>query len=43
MTKYHGYSLSEAARREGVSVTAMKSRVHRGIQQIKRLLAEDED
>jgi RNA polymerase sigma-70 factor (ECF subfamily) len=43
MTKYHGYSLNEAARREGVSVTAMKSRVHRGIRQIKRLLAEDED
>jgi RNA polymerase sigma-70 factor (ECF subfamily) len=43
MTKYQGYSLSEAARQEGVSVTAMKSRVHRGIQQIKRLLAKDED
>jgi RNA polymerase sigma-70 factor (ECF subfamily) len=43
MTKYQGYSLSEAARQEGVSVTAMKSRVHRGIRQIKRLLAEDED
>jgi RNA polymerase sigma-70 factor (ECF subfamily) len=43
MTKYQGYSLNEAARREGVSVTAMKSRVHRGIQQIKRRLAEDED
>jgi len=43
MTKYQGYSLNEAARQEGVSVTAMKSRVHRGLRQIKRLLAEDED
>ncbi|MBW2494064.1 MAG: sigma-70 family RNA polymerase sigma factor [Deltaproteobacteria bacterium] len=43
MTKYCGYSLNEAARREGVSVTAMKSRVHRGIRQIKRILAEDGD
>lgn len=42
MTKYQGYSLSEAARQEGVSVTAMKSRVRRGIQQIKRVLAKDE-
>jgi len=43
MTKYQGYSLNEAARQEGVSVTAMKSRVHRGIRQIQRLLAQEED
>jgi RNA polymerase sigma-70 factor (ECF subfamily) len=43
LTKFEGYSLDEAARRVGVSVTAMKSRVHRGIQQVRRMLAQEED
>jgi RNA polymerase sigma-70 factor (ECF subfamily) len=43
MTKLEGHSLDEAARRAGVSVTAMKSRVHRGIKQVRRLLAQEED
>jgi RNA polymerase sigma-70 factor (ECF subfamily) len=43
LTKYEGYSLEEAARQAGVSVTAMKSRVHRGIRQVRRLLAQEED
>jgi RNA polymerase sigma-70 factor (ECF subfamily) len=43
MTKLEGHSLDEAARRAGVSVTAMKSRVHRGIKQVRHLLAQEED
>ena len=43
MTKLEGHSLDEAARRAGVSVTAMKSRVHRGIKQVRRLLAQEEN
>jgi DNA-directed RNA polymerase specialized sigma24 family protein len=43
LTKFEGRSLEEAARQAGVSVTAMKSRVHRGIQQVRRLLAHEED
>jgi len=43
MTKFEGCSLDEAARRVGVSVTAMKSRVHRGIKQVRHLLAQEED
>jgi RNA polymerase sigma-70 factor (ECF subfamily) len=43
LTKFEGRSIDEAARQAGVSVTAMKSRVHRGIQQVKRLLAREED
>jgi RNA polymerase sigma-70 factor (ECF subfamily) len=43
MTKLEGHSLNEAARRAGVSVTAMKSRVHRGIKQVRRLLAQEEE
>jgi RNA polymerase sigma-70 factor (ECF subfamily) len=43
LTKLQGHSLVEAARHAGVSPTAMKSRVHRGIQQVRRLLAQDED
>ena len=43
MTKLEGHSLDEAAHRAGVSVTAMKSRVHRGIKQVQRLLAQEED
>ncbi|MHC4165260.1 MAG: RNA polymerase sigma factor [Planctomycetota bacterium] len=43
MTKFEGRSLEEAARQAGVSVTAMKSRVHRGIRQVRRILAQEED
>jgi RNA polymerase sigma-70 factor (ECF subfamily) len=43
LTKFEGRSLEEAARQAGVSVTAMKSRVHRGIRQVRRLLAREED
>jgi RNA polymerase sigma-70 factor (ECF subfamily) len=43
MTKLEGHSLNEAARRAGVSVTAMKTRVHRGIKQVRRLLAQEEE
>jgi RNA polymerase sigma-70 factor (ECF subfamily) len=43
LTKMQGHSLDEAARHAGVSVPAMKSRVHRGIQQVRRLLAQEED
>jgi RNA polymerase sigma-70 factor (ECF subfamily) len=43
LTKLQGHSLDEAARHAGVSVTAMKSRVHRGIQQVRRHLAQEED
>jgi RNA polymerase sigma-70 factor (ECF subfamily) len=43
MTKLEGHSLDEAARQAGVSVTAMKSRVHRGIKQVRRLLAQEGD
>jgi RNA polymerase sigma-70 factor (ECF subfamily) len=43
LTKLEGHSLDEAARRAGVSVTAMKSRVHRAIQQVRRRLRQEED
>jgi RNA polymerase sigma-70 factor (ECF subfamily) len=43
MTKLEGHSLDEAASRAGVSVTAMKSRVHRGIKQVRRLLDQEDD
>jgi RNA polymerase sigma-70 factor (ECF subfamily) len=43
MTKLEGRSLDEAARQAGVSVSAMKSRVHRGIKQVRRLLAQEDD
>jgi RNA polymerase sigma-70 factor, ECF subfamily len=43
LTKLEGHSLDEAARREGVSVTAMKSRVHRGIKQLRYFLAQETD
>jgi RNA polymerase sigma-70 factor (ECF subfamily) len=42
LTKFEGHSLEEAARQAGVSLTAMKSRVHRGVQQVRRLLAQEE-
>lgn len=38
LTKIYGYSVSEAARRSGVSETAMKSRVSRAIKAAKSLL-----
>ena len=41
LTKLEGYSLQEAATRAGISVTAMKTRVHRAIRSVqKRLGAE---
>lgn len=43
MTKLQGHSLSDAARLAGVSVTAMKSRVHRGIREVRSLLEGEED
>jgi RNA polymerase sigma-70 factor (ECF subfamily) len=43
LTKLQGHSLAEAARLAGVSVTAMKSRVHRGIREVRRLLEGEED
>ncbi len=38
LTRYAGYSLAEAADRTGVSMTAMKTRVHRAIRNVRRLL-----
>jgi len=43
LTKLEGRSLNEAAKHVGVSVTAMKSRVHRAIQQSRRLLEMEGD
>jgi RNA polymerase sigma-70 factor (ECF subfamily) len=43
LTKLQGHSLAEAARLAGVSVTAMKSRVHRGIRDVRSLLEREED
>jgi RNA polymerase sigma-70 factor (ECF subfamily) len=43
LTKLQGHSLAEAARLAGVSVTAMKSRVHRGIREVRTLLEREED
>jgi RNA polymerase sigma-70 factor (ECF subfamily) len=43
LTKLQGHSLAEAARLAGVSTTAMKSRVHRGIQEVRSLLEREED
>lgn len=41
LTKFSGYSISDAAAREGVSAAAMKMRVHRAIAMArKRLLTE---
>lgn len=38
LTRYAGYSLAEAAEKTGVSMTAMKTRVHRAIRNVRRLL-----
>jgi RNA polymerase sigma-70 factor (ECF subfamily) len=43
LTKLQGHSLADAARLAGVSVTAMKSRVHRGIREVRSLLEREED
>jgi RNA polymerase sigma-70 factor (ECF subfamily) len=41
LTKFAGYSLAEAARETGVSQTAMKTRVHRALRSVRRLLAHE--
>jgi RNA polymerase sigma-70 factor (ECF subfamily) len=41
LTKLEGCSLEEAAARAGVSVSAMKSRVHRAVQRAQRRLREE--
>ncbi len=42
LTKLEGCSIEEAARRDGVSVSAMKTRVHRAIRSVqKHFLAEE--
>ncbi len=40
LTKIEGHSIQEAARRAGISATAMKTRVHRGLRKLRRLLDE---
>lgn len=41
MTKLQGRSVAEAARSAGVSETAMKSRVHRAVRQVRRELERE--
>lgn len=41
LTKLLGYTLDEAALRAGVSKAAMRSRVHRGIHQLRRVLGRE--
>jgi RNA polymerase sigma-70 factor (ECF subfamily) len=43
LTKLEGRSVSEAAEQAGVSVSAMKSRVHRGIRQVRSVLESEAD
>jgi len=43
MLKVEGLSAQDAARRAGVSVTALKVRAHRAYKTIKRVMAEDEE
>lgn len=43
LTKIFGYSVDEAARRSGISSTAMKSRVSRAIRAAESLLKEERD
>jgi RNA polymerase sigma-70 factor (ECF subfamily) len=43
LTKLEGRSVSEAAEQVGVSVSAMKSRVHRGIRQVRSVLELEVD
>jgi RNA polymerase sigma-70 factor (ECF subfamily) len=42
LTKLDGYSLSDAAARSGISATAMKTRVHRAITQVRDRLEGEE-
>jgi RNA polymerase sigma-70 factor (ECF subfamily) len=42
LTKLQGHSLADAAALAGVSLTAMKSRVHRGIREVRSLLEREE-
>lgn len=42
LTKYEGYTIEEAAARAGISATAMKTRVHRALRRVRRLLEEQE-
>jgi RNA polymerase sigma-70 factor (ECF subfamily) len=42
LTKLEGYSLEEAAARAGVSLAAMKSRVHRAVQRVQKRLREED-
>jgi RNA polymerase sigma-70 factor (ECF subfamily) len=41
LTKFAGYSITEAATRAGVSPSAMKTRVHRGLRAVRKLLEEE--
>lgn len=41
LTKFVGYTLEEAAEKAGVSRTAMRSRVHRGLKQLRRAIERD--
>lgn len=41
LTKFAGYSIAEAATRTGVSPSAMKTRVHRGLRAVRKLLEEE--
>ena len=43
LTKLEGRSVSEAAEQVGVSVSAMRSRVHRGIRQVRSVLESEAD
>jgi DNA-directed RNA polymerase specialized sigma24 family protein len=42
LTKLEGCSLEEAARRDGVSVSAMKTRVHRAIRSAQKHFLDEE-
>ena len=42
LTKLEGYTIEEAAARTGTSTTAMKTRVHRALRRVRRLLEEQE-
>jgi len=42
LTKFAGFSTAEAARELGISETAVKVRIHRGIARLRRLLEADE-
>ncbi len=42
LTKLAGYTLAEAAQRIGITQTAMKTRVHRGLRAARKLLEREE-